>query len=69
MCIRDRGEEAYQARISELSSGDTYQRIAGVLISRDPLMILFENTLFRNVTSSGISGGNKNASDVTSEAS
>lgn len=66
--VKDMGEEAYQVRRGELLAGDRYQRFAGVLISRDPLMQLFENTLFKNITPSEPSPETKNAPDETSEA-
>jgi hypothetical protein len=44
--VANMGEEQYQIRLAELKEGDQYQRIAAILISRDPLMIFFEKTVF-----------------------
>ena len=66
--IQDMGEERYQERLLELKAGDKYQRIAGVIISRDPLTMFFERTLFSGGVQTKEEVAKKNASKTNSEA-
>ena len=57
------GEEAYQTRLTELREGDGLQPYAAIIISRDPLMMVFERLLFSKDPKT------KDAPEVTPEAS
>lgn len=67
--VQNMGEEQYQQRLTELRAGDKYQQIAAVLISRDPLMVFFEKTLFSDRVVSVEDSENKNASGEVPKAS
>jgi hypothetical protein len=59
------GEEAYQARIAELREGEGWDPSAAVIISRDPLMMLFERLVFSKLPEPKT----KDAPEPSSEAS
>ena len=63
--VHKMGEDAYQTRLAELRDGDGWEPYAAIIISRDPLMMLFERLLFSN------DGAPKteNAPETNSEAS
>jgi hypothetical protein len=63
--VNKMGEEAYQTRLDELREGDGWEPYAAIVISRDPLMMVFERLLFSNKTEPK----KKDAPEPSSEAS
>lgn len=60
--VNKMGEEAYQTRLTEQREGDGIQPYAAIIISRDPLMMVFERLLFSKDPKT------KDAPEVTPEA-
>jgi hypothetical protein len=63
--VHKMGEEAYQTRLTELRDGDGWEPYAAIIISRDPLMMVFERLLFSNKEEPKT----KNAPEIIPEAS
>lgn len=46
LVVRDMGEEEYQSRLEQLRNGEGWEPYGAIIISRDPLMMVFERALF-----------------------
>jgi hypothetical protein len=44
--VHKMGEDAYQARLTELRTGESWEPYVAIAIGRDPLMMVFERLLF-----------------------